>query len=117
MTIDIQLKELKTNAPCTGKSEYFSSYTAQVQICECTSKGEVLMKKFALLYVSIQPLAILKHTSVAMNNLLGSHYGQLNISDTFSSFSYMHTELKPSQATPNPIILFSTTLMHRNVRA
>ena len=46
---------------------------AQVQICDCTKKEEVLLKKFALLYVCIQPPAILKHPNVAMNNLLGSH--------------------------------------------
>ena len=85
---------------------------AQVQICDYTSKGEVLLKKFALLYVCRQPPSILKHSSVAMSNLFESRYGQLTTNDIFSSFSCMHTkfEVKPSQAKPyhtQLIILFS----------
>jgi hypothetical protein len=65
-------------------------------------------------HVCIQPPSILKHLSVAMTRLLGSHYGHLTTSDTFSSLSCMHIEFEAKATHTQPILLFSSTLVHRN---
>ena len=85
MTNIFSIRNKKTRDLCHGKSEEFSGHMAQVQICDCAKcKGEVLLKKIAFWNVCTQPSSILKHPSVAVTNLLGSHYGQLTTSGTFS---------------------------------
>ena len=85
MTNIFSIRNKKTRDLCHGKSEVFSGHMAQVQIYNRAKyKGEVLLKKIAFWYVCTQPSSILKHPSVAVTNLLGSHYGQLTTSGTFS---------------------------------
>ena len=50
---------------------------------------EVLLNKIALSYVWIHPPSILKHPSVAVTNMLGSHYGHLTTKCHFS-FPFLH---------------------------
>ena len=102
MTNIFSIRNSKTRDLCHDKSEVFSGHMA----CDCEKcKGKVLLKKIAFLYVCTQPPSILKHPSVAVTNLLGSHYGQLTTSGTFSPWLTWLIELTTNMR----LFFFSST--------
>ena len=64
------------------------------------------LKKIALLYVCTQPHSVLKHLTVAMDKLLGSHYRQLT---TSSIFPLMHIKFEANPYPTHPPLQFNSS--------